>query len=390
MSKIVFFCIPASGHTNPTLEVVKELIRQGHEVRYYSYDIMKEKIEATGATYVSCDKYDCEQKLRPEDAARIGKDVAFSTNILVETTLALGEKVCEDMKDYQPDCIVADSMAVWGKAVALRLDIPFISSTTTFAFNKESAKVMKQSFGDFMKLMISMPKINKNIKRLQKAGYPFKNILDFIQNDEKVNTIVYTSREFQPSAETFPEKYCFVGPSIREITEEFPASKKKTIYISMGTVNNRMLEFYRNCMEALKNTDYRVIMSVGAMTEISKLGTIPENFMIKNSVDQIAVLQQTDVFLTHCGMNSASEGLYFEVPLLMYPQTAEQGGVANRVAEMGAGRYLPGITPEEIRTSVESLLENDCYRDNAGKISASFRRSGGAKRAVEYILEMIK
>lgn len=43
MSKIVFFCIPASGHTNPTLEVVKELIRRGHEVVYYSYDIMKEK-----------------------------------------------------------------------------------------------------------------------------------------------------------------------------------------------------------------------------------------------------------------------------------------------------------------------------------------------------------
>ena len=45
MSKIVFFCIPASGHTNPTLEVVKELIRRGHEVVYYSYDIMIEKID---------------------------------------------------------------------------------------------------------------------------------------------------------------------------------------------------------------------------------------------------------------------------------------------------------------------------------------------------------
>ena len=27
MSKIAFFCIPAHGHTNPTLEVVKELIK---------------------------------------------------------------------------------------------------------------------------------------------------------------------------------------------------------------------------------------------------------------------------------------------------------------------------------------------------------------------------
>ena len=389
MSKIVFFCIPASGHTNPTLEVVKELIRCGHEVLYYSYDIMKEKIESTGAKYISCDAYDSEQKLCQEDAARIGKDVAFSTNILVETTLALGEKVCEDMKEYKPDCIVADSMAVWGKAVALRLNIPFISSTTTFAFNKESAKVMKQSFGEFMNLMLSMPKINKNIKRLQKAGYPFRNILDLIQNDEKVNTIVYTSRIFQPCSETFPENYCFVGPSIRAATEEFPASKQKTIYISMGTVNNVMLELYRNCIEALRDTNYRVVMSVGALTDISQLGEIPGNFIVKNSVDQIAVLRQADVFLTHCGMNSASEGLYFEVPLIMHPQTAEQGGVANRVEELGAGMYLPGTTPGEIRAAVEKVLKNDIYRDCAGKISASFRRSGGAERAAEYILKNI-
>ena len=49
MSKIVFFCIPAHGHTNPTLGVVKELVNRGHEVWYYSYDTFKEKIEKAGA-----------------------------------------------------------------------------------------------------------------------------------------------------------------------------------------------------------------------------------------------------------------------------------------------------------------------------------------------------
>lgn len=35
MSKIVFFCIPAYGHTNPTIPVVQELTKRGHEVWYY-------------------------------------------------------------------------------------------------------------------------------------------------------------------------------------------------------------------------------------------------------------------------------------------------------------------------------------------------------------------
>ena len=39
-------------------------------------------------------------------------------------------------------------------------------------------------------------------------------------------------------------------------------------------------------------------------------------------------------------MNSASESLYFGVPLVLFPQTNEQSGVAARVAELGAGLKL--------------------------------------------------
>ena len=67
MSKIAFFCIPAHGHTNPTLAVVRELVRRGNEVWYYSYDSMKEKIESAGARFISCDKYDMQMQLAPAD-----------------------------------------------------------------------------------------------------------------------------------------------------------------------------------------------------------------------------------------------------------------------------------------------------------------------------------
>ena len=172
MYKIVFFCIPAHGHTNPTLAVVKELVSRGHQVWYYSYDLFREKIQAAGATYVSCDAFDAELRLSPDEAARIGKDIALSTRVLTDTALALDSTVCAHMKQLQPDCIVADSMAVWGKAVAMKLKIPFVSSTTTFAFNRYSAKIMKQSAADLVKMLFAMPRIQKDIRRLQQAGYP--------------------------------------------------------------------------------------------------------------------------------------------------------------------------------------------------------------------------
>ena len=381
MSKIVFFCIPAHGHTNPTLGVVAELIRRGHQVWYYSYSPFREKIEATGATFVACDEFDAEAKLTKEEGERLGDDLALSTRVLVDTTLALDDTVCRHMQEIQPDCIVADSMAVWGKAAARKLGIPFVSSTTTFAFNKESAKVMKQSFGQMANLLFSMGKIQKNIKRLQAAGYPIHSVLDLIQNDNDTDTIVYTSPEFQPCADSFSEKYSFVGPSLRRPEAVIEKTGEKLVYVSLGTVKTGTADFYRQCIQAL--TGYQVILSVGRDFDISQLGEIPAGVTVAPFVDQMAVLGKADAFVTHCGMNSASEGLAMEVPLVLYPQTTEQGGVARRVEELGAGLRLTEV--KNLRQAVDTVLCDGKYRDQAHAIAETFRRCPGAKGAADKI-----
>ena len=394
MSKIAFFCIPAHGHTNPTLEVVKELIHQGHKVRYYSYECMREKIESTGAQYISCDEYDFEQKLTPADGKRIANDMAFAIEILVNSTLAMDAALFEQIKQWNPDCIVADSMALWGKLIAKKLHIPFVSSTTTFAFNKESAKVMRGNLKDLFKVLIQMGKANKHIKRLQKNGYDIKNALEIIQNDNATDTIVYTSLEFQPYSHTFSDKYAFVGPSIRPANEVFKKSRQKLIYISMGTVNNDMTDFYKKCMAAFKDSDYQVVLSVGSQVDIRQLEEYvtklegKAQFQVLSFVDQIAVLEKADAFLTHCGMNSVSEALYYKVPLVMYPQTNEQKGVAFRVNELGAGRYLSGDSISDIQRAVKELLQRSEYQEQAAVISDSFSKCGGSKAAAEKILDV--
>lgn len=385
MSRIVFFCIPAQGHTNPTLGVVRELVTRGHEVLYYSYNMLREKIEAAGATFVACDEFDAEQHLTPQEGARIGSDLALSTRVLVDTTLALDEMVCAEMERLRPDCIVADSMAVWGKAVAMKLGIPFVSSTTTFAFNQHSAKVMKQGPKELLSMVFSMGKVSRQIQRLQDRGYPVKNILDIVSNDDQTDTIVYTSPQFQPCSETFSEKYAFVGPSIRPARSAIRKTREKLIYISMGTVNNDMLPLYRNCVDALKDTGYQAILSVGNQVDISQFGKLPEGIAVYPSVDQIAVLEKADMFLTHCGMNSASEGLYFGVPLVMLPKTTEQGGVAARVEQLGAGIILKKTSPAAIREAIQTVLTDSQYRENAAKIAESFRSCPGAKGAADKI-----
>jgi UDP:flavonoid glycosyltransferase YjiC (YdhE family) len=45
----VFFNLPAYGHVNPTLPVVRNLVARGERILYFDTPEFKEKIEAAGA-----------------------------------------------------------------------------------------------------------------------------------------------------------------------------------------------------------------------------------------------------------------------------------------------------------------------------------------------------
>ncbi|MGN0636928.1 MAG: macrolide family glycosyltransferase [Huintestinicola sp.] len=384
--KIAWFCIPAHGHTNPTLGLVKEMTSAGHEVYYFSFEQFREKIEKAGAVFISCDGCDFEMEDKG-NADKVGKDMAFAAELLVNSTLALDDKVSEMVKEIKPDLIVSDSVAYWGKLTAMKYNIPYVSSTTTFAFNNHSSRYMKQGPLDLFKMMFTMPKANKHIQRLRDKGYPVKSIMEIVTNDNDTNTVVYTSEYFQPCAETFSDKYRFIGPSIRPVEKPMEKTGAKTVYISMGTVVKNE-EIYRNAIEALKGTDYQVIISCG--TNSHDLGTLPDNIQVYEYVDQMAVLSIADVFITHCGMNSASEGLYFEVPLILCPQTPEQGAVAARTEELGAGISLSSVGREDILKAIETVLNDTKYKNAAKKISESFKSCGGAAEARAFLESLVK
>ena len=384
MSKIFFFCIPAWGHTNPTIPVVQELVQRGHQVRYYSFSDFQEKIEGARAQFVCCDSFLPE--LNEKEAAKIKKVSTTQMTITdFETTARMDDMLSKDVEKLQPDCIVADSVCFWGKLIAKKFGIPFVCSTTTFAFNRHSSQYMKNSFGEMADMILGMPKVNRALKKLRPLGYHVKSAMEIIQNDNDTNTIVYTSREFQPCAETFSDCYAFVGPSVKDPGYVPKTSSRKQIYISMGTVLNENIRFYKNCIQAFRDFDGEVVISAGISTDLSLFKDLPENISIYPRVNQMEVLANTDVFLTHCGMNSISESLYMGVPVVMYPQTGEQRAVAKRTFEMGAGIYLKDDSRETIRNTVMQVLDNCAYQKAAVKMKENFRSCPGAAGAADFI-----
>jgi UDP:flavonoid glycosyltransferase YjiC (YdhE family) len=53
MSRFAFFNLPARGHLNPTLPIVKELVAGGAEVHYFVGEEFSELVEDAGAIFHS-------------------------------------------------------------------------------------------------------------------------------------------------------------------------------------------------------------------------------------------------------------------------------------------------------------------------------------------------
>ena len=384
MKKIAFFCIPAHGHTNPMLPVAAELVRRGNIVRFYSFKEFEEKIKAAGADFISCDSFLPELTEQEE----VGLKNVSTTEMTIQDiriTLGMDDFLNKEYASFQPDVVYTDSVCFWGKLSAWKHQIPMIVSTSTFAFNQMSSQYMKNSLRELADLIFGLPRVSKELKKLEPYGYHVKSVLSLVQSDNDTDSVVYTSRKFQPYAESFSEHYTFVGPSVFSTVMPQKEKERPLIYISMGTVINDRPDFYHKCIDALRDIDAEVVISCGNAMDQKLLGTLPDNISVYSYVDQLDVLSRADVFITHCGMNSVSESLYMAAPMILYPQTREQRAVARRVTEVGAGILLRDDSSEGIRIAVQEILNNTAYAKAANECSLDFRACSGPIGAAEFI-----
>ena len=382
--RIAVFCIPAHGHTNPTLPVVQELVKRGHTVRYYSFAEFAEKIRATGAEFIPCDTY--LPALTEQESA--GLKAVSTTEMTIQDlriTMQMDAFLSKEFAEFRPDVVFSDSVCFWGKLNAWKHHVPLVVSTSTFAFNRFSSKYMKQSPKEIADVLLGTPKVQKELKKLRDLGYPCKSILSLVQSDDKTDSVVYAARSFQPYAETFSGHYLFAGPSVFTKTLPDKAKARPLVYISLGTVINDRPDFYKNCIEALRTMPVDVVISCGANRSEKLPETLPDNVQVFEHVDQPELLAKTDVFISHCGMNSVSESLYMAAPLVLYPQSAEQYAVAARAAECGAGIFLKDDSPEGIRNTVTEILQHPKYAEAAAACSSDFRACPGTAGAADFI-----
>lgn len=387
MSTYVFFNVPAYGHINPTLPIVAELTRRGHQVYYWTHDSFADVVQRAGGIPVVLPGTQQDQNTKPPGDKEIALLPFFMARDLPRTV----PEILEKLKNIKPDCIISNTMLLAPRLAARISGLPLIGFRPFHSARRQQKIVETFTDPKFELLAHSANEALTAVTTLY--GLPRLTLKELLSEIPEL-TLVFLPKTFQVHAEQFDERFLFVGPSFTEpqpIPWPVAESSKSTaikVYISLGTLRNNEPGFYRMCFAAFPAPDWSVVMSVGEQIDLSALEPIPGNFVVKRSVPQTSLLPNVDVFVTHGGLNSTMESLYYGVPVVVFPSIREQLTTGERVRDLNLG-IMPDrdtVTAAVLREAVMTVYKSESIRHSVNEIKDAIRNAGGYLRATDAIV----
>jgi UDP:flavonoid glycosyltransferase YjiC (YdhE family) len=450
--KVIALVLPASGHINIMSCLVKELVnRKNYNVIFFSNEKYKDLVEKTGAQYKQYSNFP-DLKLSNElsvfDIAILLMKAAL--NVLPELI-----KFCEEEKPDLILCdngtyygrFLINYLKTNDENGRLMFKMPrVVMLHSTFAMieniypNNDEVNLMigKKNLGmilGYFKLYFIQKKINDRFKL--SLPNEMRKVARALANENNLN-LCAVFPELQPRADKLMDKFKFIGCCVSDDVRNFDINnekfkkilndfepinpmitetkiyEKKLIYVSFGTIVNNKTDAFEKIIIALsefelepnetnsqiKSNNLEIIISVGNIVYEkfqdkikSQNYKIPDNILILPNVPQIEILKRASLFITHAGMNSASETIHFGVPVICIPIMGDQNLVAFRLCdELNFGKKLDydKFTSNQIRSCIHELLSSKKYLNNILEFTKISRKQNGIETGANFIDEYFK
>jgi len=383
---IAMFSIPAHGHVNPSLGVVRELVSRGHRVSYAIPESFAATVAATGA----------EPKLwtsvLPTEDDEWPEELVDQLRPFFDDAVQALPQLADAYRDDVPDLVLHDIGSFPAVVLARGWGVPAVQlSPCMVAWDGYVEEVMEPT---------------RELIRQSPGGAEYQDAFaDWLRangitepNSDRVfrlprRSVVLIPKAMQPHADRVDESvYSFVGSCQGDRADQGewhrPGNADQVLLVSLGSAFTNEPGFYRDCIEAFGGlAGWHVVLQIGKFVDEAELGEIPANFEVHRWVPQQAILRQADAFITHAGMGGAQEGLASGVPMVAVPQAADQFMNAEVLQELGVGRHLPKeeAGPEKLRELVLALVDDPAVVARLAEVRASMATEGGARRAADLI-----
>jgi UDP:flavonoid glycosyltransferase YjiC (YdhE family) len=175
------------------------------------------------------------------------------------------------------------------------------------------------------------------------------------------------------------------------------------VYVTFGTVLGHMTiaaDVYRAALQAARDVDARVLLTVGRAFDPVSLGPVPTNVHVEAWVDQDRVLREADVVVCHGGSGTTFGALRAGIPLVVVPLFADQPDNGVKVAESRSGVVLdldrdarPQRSPlaphdtSSVTDAIRAVLADASYRDHAQLIGEEMAAAPSPDDVLAAILD---
>ena len=409
MARILGVTLPATGHLLSQLPVLTELARRGHQVSCLSLPRYRDLILKAGVNYLALPVTEQEEAVFGDlaDQPRGMQLLPLYARLLDWTVTILGRLQAifpapgspvapigpEAPEMTLPDLILADAACPWSWRLARRLHRPCVTLVPSFAWSLPVMLSSPSALLDLRPQARHVPDLIRAQGRLSRyggeGGRPPWAFL--APGGEQV--LVLTSRAFQPWPWSVPRHWRFVGPTsaLGDRPEgNGPTSSAAQIYVSLGTVADAQLPWWRRAAEALapppETAGLPVLLATGPKLRPEALGALPPNIRVTPWADQPDELRSAGVFVTHGGMNGVGEALRLGVPMVVSPQSMDHFWVASRLQRLGAAVNVgPHPTVRQLRWAVERVRGDGRYRKRAAALGATLWEAGGVEAVAEEV-----
>ncbi|MCO8274997.1 glycosyl transferase [Actinoplanes sp. TRM 88003] len=385
MPHIAMVSIPFHGHVNPSLEVIRELVRRGHRVTYANDPSFTEAVTATGAELkpyaTTLPRADTHGDLDPID----------QLTMFLDDSIAMLPQLRAAYADDRPDLFLYDIAGAPARLLGEQWGIPAVQLSPTYV----AWDGYEQEMAPMIEAMRADPRgaayYDRFTEWLAAEGSSATDSMSFQGRPE--HALVLIPRALQPHADRVdPAVYDFVGPILGERGTWTRPDADKVLLVSLGSAFTDQPDFYRRCVEAFGSLPgWRTVLQIGPV-DPAVLGDVPASVELHSWVPQLAVLEQADAFVTHAGMGGSSEGLYCGLPMIAAPQAADQFANAEQLAGLGVAHVVDSatVTPAELRDHLLTLTTDSAVAARSQHLKHEVRAEGGVTRSADLIEKMVR
>jgi MGT family glycosyltransferase len=322
---------------------------------------------------------------------------------MVQRAVQEGIKICQAS---QPDVIVSDYWPI-ARIVAQACRLPLVQIVENFSHPQGTPLVWWEALPQGIIAPNIIPVVASSLKRYH---------IPQISRAEDMNQgdlLLIPSIPALDPLPAVPENTHYVGALLPSMPGNSEVEPDPLIYVSVGGAASLAggMDFFRMVVQTFDGAAFHGVLSTGGEVNLAELGHISSNLRIENWVSASEMLDRCALAVFHGGTATRMEVLMRGKPAIVIPFHSEQENSGRRLQAAGAGltlpysvstwemnslhwaggpftlafRRQPTLVPAALRQTIETVLYNSSYRQNAQRLQQEMVKAGGVERAIELI-----